>query len=104
MSPLCASCWASRRQLSRDTNHYEVRGQEVLRVELEEKTPLGTQVGRQIAYFDKFSRFCSRQRMNVATSGLKGNAFNDAYDAALTEIARLTKMKGSRLNRLATGG
>jgi hypothetical protein len=44
------------------------------------------------------------ERMSAATDGLKGRAYNKAFDAELARIKRLTRMPGTRLNRLATGG
>ena len=44
------------------------------------------------------------ERMEKATSGLKGDKFNKAYDSALDKIRAETADVGSELNRLATGG
>jgi hypothetical protein len=43
-------------------------------------------------------------RMKAATNGLKGDAFNQAFDTELAKIRNVTATPGTILNRLATGG
>jgi hypothetical protein len=43
------------------------------------------------------------ERMRVATNELTGDAFNNAYDAALSRIRLETVTPGTTLNGLATG-
>ena len=44
------------------------------------------------------------ETMDKATRGLKGKKFNDAYDKTLSDIKSKTATKGTKFNKLATGG